>query len=70
MVGDCIRGAKTQSRFAPPPWTEQSASWRQIDVQLPADHLAREIRDAIPRLDMTPLYASYAGRDKAAHRLD
>jgi len=70
MVGDRTQGAKPETHFAQPPWTEQSTPWRQIDQRLPADHLAREIRGAMPRLDLTPLYASYAGRGKAAHRPD
>ena len=57
-------------RFAEPPWHEQSAPWRQIDAQLPPDHLAREIRQAMLRLDLTALYASYAGRGKVPHRPD
>jgi hypothetical protein len=45
-------------RFAEPPWNEQSVPWRQIDAQLPPDHLAREIRQAMTHLDLTVLYAS------------
>ena len=37
---------------------------------LPPDHLAREIRQAMPRLDLTALYGSYAGRGKTPHRPD
>src|SRR4029434_4768951 len=33
-------------------------------------HLAREIRHAMTRLDVTPLYQSYRGRGKAPHRPD
>lgn len=58
------------TRFAEPPWNEQSAPWRQIDAQLPPAHLAREIRQAMPRLDLTALYDSYAGRGKTPHRPD
>jgi hypothetical protein len=57
-------------RFAAPPWNEQAAPWRQIDAQLPHDHLAREIRQAMTHLDLALLYASYAGRGKAPHRPD
>jgi hypothetical protein len=57
-------------RFAEPPWNEQSVPWREIDAQLQPDHLAREIRQAMPRLDLTALYTSYGGRGKTPHRPD
>jgi hypothetical protein len=70
MVGSPSPEARPVIRFAEPPWNEQSAPWRQIDAQLRPDHLAREIRQAMPRLDLTPLYHSYAGRGKTPHRPD
>ena len=70
MISDLVPDAKTWDRFAAPPWTEHSESWRQLDEQLPPDHLAREIRDAMPLLDLSPLYATYRGRGKAPHRPD
>jgi transposase len=70
MVGKPPTNTKAAVRFAEPPWNEQSAPWRQIDTQLPQDHLAREIRQAMAHLDMTALYASYAGRGKAPYRPD
>jgi hypothetical protein len=70
MVGKPLHEIRPGPRFAEPPWNEQSASWRQIDAQLPPDHLAREIRQAMPRLDLTELYSSYAGRGKTPHRPD
>jgi transposase len=70
MVGNPLHEIRPSPRFAEPPWNEQSAPWRQIDAQLPPDHLAREIRQAMPRLDLTELYSSYAGRGKTPHRPD
>src|SRR5262245_19010355 len=70
MVGNALHDSRAETRFAEPPWNEQSAPWRQLDTQLPPDHLAREIRQAMPRLDLTALYHSYAGRGKAPHRPD
>src|SRR5438270_115006 len=70
MVGDPCHDAKTVVHFAEPPWNVQSAPWRQIDAELPHDHLAREIRQAMTHLDLTVLYDSYAGRGKAPHRPD
>ena len=70
MVGKPSPDAKLVARFAEPPCNEQSAPWRQINAQLSPDHLAREIRQAMTRLDLAALYDSYAGRGKAPHRLD
>jgi hypothetical protein len=70
MVGNALHDTRPGTRFAEPPWNEQSAPWRQLDTQLPPDHLAREICQAMSRLDLTALYNSYAGRGKAPHRPD
>src|SRR2546426_4598495 len=70
MVGNALQETSPGIRFAAPPWNDQSAPWRQIDAQLPQDHLAREIREAMIHLDLTALYASYAGRGKVPHRPD
>ena len=70
MVGKSSPEAKVVALFAEPPWNEHSAPWRQIDAQLSQDHLAREIRQAMTHLDLTSLYASYAGRGKAPYRPD
>jgi transposase len=58
------------NRFAPPPWDHQSPEWLQIDDSLPADHLARTIAAAVEQLDLTALFASYAGVGSKAHRPD
>src|SRR4029450_12406774 len=70
MIGKLSPDAKLGTRFAEPPWNDQSDSWGQIDAQLPQDHLAREIRQAMLHLDLTALYASYAGRGKVPYRPD
>lgn len=70
MISDLVPDAKTLTRFAAPPWTEHSDPWRQLDEQLPPDHLAREIRNAMPLLDLGPRYTTYRGRGKAPHRPD
>ncbi len=68
MIGDLSPDAKTSARFADPPWNEHSERWRELDEQLPPDHLAREIRGAMSHLDLAPLYLTYHGRGKAPHR--
>jgi transposase len=57
-------------RFAPPPWDRHSSQWLQIEDTLPADHLARAIDEAVNQLDLTALFASYAGVGSQAHRPD
>lgn len=62
--------AKRFSRFAAPPWNEDSEPWLELDPQLPPNHLAREIRDAMTHLDLTPLDLTYGRQGKAAHPPD
>jgi transposase len=57
-------------RFAPPPWDRLSPEWLQIEDTLPADHRARAIDEAVDQLDLTALFASYAGVGSKAHRPD
>jgi transposase len=57
-------------RFAPRPWDHRSPEWRAIDDDLPADHLARVIDEVVDRLDLTDLFASYAGVGSRPHRPD
>ena len=70
MIVDPTPDAKTFARFAEPPWNEHAERWRELDEKLPCDHLAREIRDAMPHLDLAPLYRTYSGVGKAPHRPD
>ena len=56
--------------FAAPPWNRQSPEWLAIEDTLPADHLARLIAEAVDQLDLTPLFASYAGVGSQACRPD
>jgi transposase len=56
--------------FAAPPWNRQSPEWLTIEDSLPVDHLARLIDEAVDQLDLTPLFATYAGVGTQAHRPD
>ena len=62
MVG-CTRRPRKRAevRFAEPPWDERSDEWQVRDQQLPADHLAREVVEAMKQLALTPLFALYLG---------
>lgn len=64
------RDLPAPDRFAEPPWSRDSPEWIAIDDALPADHLARVIDEAVDRLDLTALFASYAGVGSRAHRPD
>src|SRR5260370_41611550 len=55
-------------RFAPPPWDRNSADWRRLDDQLPQDHRARQVDQAVGQLDLAPLFAAYAGTGSPAPR--
>jgi transposase len=57
-------------RFAAPPWDPTSPERLAIDDDLPADHLARAIDEAVDRLDLTDLFASCAGVGSKPHRPD
>jgi transposase len=62
-----IAGAKTGGkgavvRFAETPWNEQTPQWQALEQSLPAEHLVRQIAGAAESLDLTALYATYAGR--------
>ena len=64
------RDSPRLDRFAPPPWEAQSPERLAIDDDLPADHLARAIDAVVDRLDLTALFASYAGVGSQPHRPD
>jgi hypothetical protein len=55
------RQCPQRQHFAPPPWDRLSPQWLQIEDTLPADHRARAIDEAVDRLDLTALFASYLG---------
>jgi transposase len=57
-------------RFAVPPWDHRSPERLAIDDDLPADHLARAIDEAVDQLDLTALFASSAGVGSKPHRPD
>jgi transposase len=57
-------------RFAVPPWDQHSPEWLALDDALPVDHLARAIDAVVDRLDLTALFASYAGVGSRPHRPD
>lgn len=59
-------GKDADHRFAEPPWDEHTPRWQEIDRCLPADHLARQIDQAVEELDMAGLFATYSGRGTKA----
>ncbi len=62
MVGCTKRSDKrAKVRFADPPWNELSKEWQTLEQQVPENHLARSVVEAMKELDLTPLFTSYAG---------
>jgi transposase len=62
MVGCTRRPRKTgKVQFAAPPWSERSDEWQILDQQVPLDHPARWVVEAMRILDLTPLFALYLG---------
>lgn len=62
MVG-CTRrpGKRTAIQFAEPPWNEWSDEWQILDQQVPVDHPAREVVEAMRQLNLMSLFALYRG---------
>ena len=59
-------GSAAKRRFLSPPWTEDSSEWKRCDEQVPPDHVARRIVEALESLDLSCLFDSYSGRGSAA----
>jgi transposase len=57
-------------RFAPLPWHPEHPQWLAFDAELPPDHLARFIDQAVGQLDLDPLFADYGGTGSLAHPPD
>jgi transposase len=64
------RNLSELDHFLSPPWDRLSPDWLQIEDSLPADHLARALDEAVDQLDLTALFASYAGVGSKAQRPD
>lgn len=60
----------TEVVFAEPEWDHTTAAWREIDLRMPVNHLAREVDAAVDRLDLGDLVASYEGRGTPPLRPD
>lgn len=60
------QGKDGDRRFVELPWDEQTPQWQAIDLSLPADHLVRQIAEAVDSLDLAELFTTYAGRGSKA----
>lgn len=69
FVKGCIAQDERASscRFAEPPWDRRTPRWQEIDRTLSADHLARQMKEAVEELDLKELQETYAGRGSKAH---
>jgi transposase len=61
-------GVGGTQRFQKLPAPIGSDAWKRWDEQLPPDHIARVIQEALPRLDLEPLRKSYSGCGSPAFR--
>jgi transposase len=64
------QGKDADHRFAKLPWNKLTPRWQEIDQDLPANHLARQIDQAVEPLDLTTLFETYTGRGSKALRPD
>jgi transposase len=58
------------ARFAAPRWADDDPRCLDLETRLASDHLARRLEQAVARLDLAALFASYAGTGSPAHRPD
>ena len=56
-----------RGRCAAALWPDDHPDRLALGALLPSDHLARRIDAAVARLDLTPLYAAYAGSGSPAY---
>ena len=63
-------GKASRVRFAAPYWDEDHPRWRQLDEELPPDHVARQVVAAMRLLNLKPLYQSYSASGSPATRPD
>jgi len=49
-------------RWGCPPWDREHPAWIALDVDLDPDHLVRLVDLLVDRLDLQPLFDTYAGR--------
>jgi transposase len=71
MVGTLRRSRKSAGLlFVPLPWQEGTAGLQALADELPADHLARQIAQAVDRLDLTEFLASFRGQGSLPYRPD
>lgn len=71
MVGRTRRPDKRACvGFADPPLSNEDPRWKELDEQLPQDHIARTIVHGISLLDLQPLYDSYSASGSPPYRPD
>jgi transposase len=62
--------AYSRPHFALPPWTDDDPQRQELGDRLPANHLARRIDQAVALLDLSSIFAAYAGKGSPAHAPD
>ena len=61
------RKRSTRNPFRAALWDEQHPEYLRLDAQLPPEHHARWLKDAVARLDLGPLRRLYANRGSLAY---
>ena len=67
LLGSNPPANTTTPRFRTLPWHDDHPNKLELELRLAPDHLARTIDDAVARLDLTELYATYGGTGSDAH---
>jgi len=61
---------RVRARFAEPPWDEEHPRWKELDCDLPPDHVARRVVAAMLSLDLKRLFDCYSASGSPAIRPD
>src|SRR5690242_763165 len=62
-----VRKRSTRNPFRSAPWDEHHPDFLRLDAQLPPEHHARWLKDAVAHLDLDPFRRLYANRGSLAY---
>jgi transposase len=70
IIANCPGHRSASPHFRPLPWHDDHPNKRDLEQRLEPDHLARSIDQAVSRLDLSAVYAAYAGTGSDPHPPD
>ena len=70
IIANCPGHRSATPRFRPLPWHDDHPNMLDLEQRLEPDHLARSIDQAVSRLDLSAVYAAYAGTGSDPHPPD